>query len=183
MRLIFFVLLLFSLTAAGAAADQRDARLKPLFKALKSSSSEEEAQFIERQIWGIWSSHGRGDEIDLRFRRGLLLMNAGHVDEAIKMFSQIVEIDPDFAEAWNKRATLRYMKGDLAGSVRDIEHTLSLEPRHFGALSGLGLIYDEIDSVDGAIKAFTAALEINPHMVWIAERLATLKEKKAGAPL
>ena len=110
-------------------------------------------------------------------------MNAGRLEEATRIFSKIVEIDPDFAEAWNKRATLLYLTGDLAGSVRDIERTLSLEPRHFGALSGLGLIYEQIESADGAIKAFTAALEINPHMPWIVERLEALEEEQEGEPL
>ena len=142
-----------------------------------------EARPIERKIWSIWSQHSLDAEINLRFRRGVLLMNAGRLDQAIRVFSTILEADPTFAEAWNKRATLFYLTGDLAGSVRDIERTLALEPRHFGALSGLGLIYKKIESVDGAIKAFSAALEINPHMPRIVEHLDALQELKAGKPL
>ncbi|MEO9904451.1 tetratricopeptide repeat protein [Nisaea sp.] len=164
-------------------ADQTDTRLDPLFADLKSAASAAEARPIEREIWAIWSQHGSDAEIDLRFQRGVFLMNAGRLEQAIGIFRTILEVDPDFAEAWNKRATLLYLTGDLAGSVRDIERTLALEPRHFGALSGLGLIYEQIESADGAIKAFTAALEINPHMPWIVERLDALEELKAGKPL
>lgn len=164
-------------------ADQTDTRLDPLFADLKTASSTTDARYIEREIWAIWSQHGSDAEIDLRFQRGIFLMNAGRLEEASRIFSTIVEIDPDFAEAWNKRATLLYLMGDLPGSVRDIERTLALEPRHFGALSGLGLIYEQIESADGAIKAFSAALEINPHMPWIVERLDALEEQKAGKPL
>lgn len=178
--LLVLSILLFS--GSASVADQRDARLEPLFTALKSSSAQE-APFIERQIWSIWSRHGGDDEINMRFQRGVVLMNSGQIDRAIGIFSRIVEIDPDFAEAWNKRATLLYMSGDFSGSVRDIQRTLSLEPRHFGALSGLGLIYSELDSTEGAIKAFTAALEINPHMPWIEERLAVLEERRDGEAL
>lgn len=181
-RLIFAAL--FAICFAGPVrADQTDARLEPLFVELKTATSITDARYIEREIWEIWSTHGADAEIDLRFQRGVLLMNAGRLEEAIRIFSTIIEIDPEFAEAWNKRATLLYFTGDFAGSVRDIERTLALEPRHFGALSGLGLIYQQIDSADGAIKAFAAALEINPHMPWIAERLDALEEEKAGEPL
>ena len=171
------------LLSAPVAADQTDTRLEPLFAELKAAASITDARYIEREIWAIWSHHGSNAEIDLRFQRGVLLMNAGRLEEATRIFSKIVEIDPDFAEAWNKRATLLYLTGDLAGSVRDIERTLALEPRHFGALSGLGLIYEQIESADGAIKAFTAALEINPHMPWIVERLEALEEEQEGEPL
>lgn len=171
------------LIAAPVTADQTDTRLDPLFAELKTAASVTDARDIEREIWAIWSQHGSDAEIDLRFQRGILLMNAGRLEEAIRIFSMILEIDPEFSEAWNKRATLLYLTGDFSGSVRDIERTLALEPRHFGALSGLGLIYQHIESTDGAIKAFTAALEINPHMPWIVERLEALEEQKAGKPL
>ena len=169
--------------SSPVSADQTDMRLDPLFAALKSAASVAEARPIERKIWAIWSRHGLDAEINLRFQRGVLLMNVGRLEQAIRVFSTILEADPNFAEAWNKRATLLYLTGDLVGSVRDIERTLALEPRHFGALSGLGLIYKQIESADGAIKAFTAALEINPHMPGIMKHLDALQELKAGKPL
>ncbi|MBO6562340.1 MAG: tetratricopeptide repeat protein [Nisaea sp.] len=166
-----------------AMADQRDPRLDPLFEELKTAASVTDARYIEREIWGIWSEHGADVEAEMRFNEGLLLMNAGQLEQAIRLFSIVIDVAPEFAEAWNKRATLLYFTGDYAGSVRDIERTLALEPRHFGALSGLGLIYQQLESPDGAIKAFRAALDINPHMPHIKERLDMLMEAKAGKPL
>jgi len=183
MRNLVLAAILVLLSAAPAPADQTDARLDPLFAELKTATSETDARYIEREIWGIWSEHGADAEAEMRFREGLILMNAGQLEQAIRLFSIVIEVAPDFAEAWNKRATLLYFTGDYAGSVRDIERTLALEPRHFGALSGLGLIYQQLDSADGAIRAFRAALEINPHMPHIRERLDALLEEKAGKPL
>lgn len=183
MRCFRLAALAVFLLAAPAAADQRDPRLDPLFEGLKGATSVADARSIERQIWAIWSEHGGSAEIDLRFQSGMLLMNEGRLKEAISVFSTIIEADPEFAEAWNKRATLLYFTGDYSGSVRDIERTLALEPRHFGALSGLGLIYQEIESIDGAIKAFSAALAINPNMPHIQARLDALEQEKAGKPL
>lgn len=183
MRSFLLAAIVAFLTAFQAVADQRDPRLDPLFAELKTATSVTDARYIEREIWGIWSEHGADVEAEMRFNEGMLLMNAGHLERAIRMFSVVIDVAPDFAEAWNKRATLLYFTGDYAGSVRDIERTLALEPRHFGALSGLGLIYQQLESPDGAIKAFRAALEINPHMPHIKERLDTLTEEKAGKPL
>lgn len=183
MRSLLFAAISILLCSVGAQADQRDPRLDPLFEELKAAPSETDARYIEREIWGIWSEHGADVEAEMRFNEGLLLMNAGRLEQAIRLFSIVIEVAPEFAEAWNKRATLLYFTGDYAGSVRDIEQTLALEPRHFGALSGLGLIYQQLESPDGAIKAFQAALEINPHMPHIKERLDMLTEEKAGKPL
>lgn len=183
MRRLILAALFAIFFSAPVAADQTDTRLDSLFAELKSAASITDARYIEREIWAIWSQHGSDAEIDLRFQRGVMLMNAGRLKEAARVFSTILEVDPEFAEAWNKRATLLYLMGDVAGSVRDIERTLALEPRHFGALSGLGLIYEQIESADGAIKAFTAALEINPYMPWIAERLEALEAQLEGEPL
>lgn len=183
MRNLLLVALILLSCAAPAAADQNDPRLDPLFEELKTVTSVTDARYIEREIWGIWLELDADVEAEMRFNEGLLLMNAGQLEHAIRIFSTVIEVVPDFAEAWNKRATLLYFTGDFAGSVRDIERTLALEPRHFGALSGLGLIYQQLESPDGAIKAFTAALEINPNMPHIRERLDALKEEKAGKPL
>ncbi|WP_051285087.1 tetratricopeptide repeat protein [Nisaea denitrificans] len=183
MRRLILAALFAIFLSSPVSADQTDTRLDPLFAELKAAASITDALYVERQIWAIWSQHGSDAEIDLRFQRGILLMNAGRLEEAARIFSTIVEIDPEFSEAWNKRATLLYLMGDVVGSVRDIERTLALEPRHFGALSGLGLIYEQIESADGAIRAFTAALEINPHMPWIVERLEALEKLREGEPL
>jgi tetratricopeptide (TPR) repeat protein len=90
---------------------------------------------------------------------------------------------PSFAEGWNKRATVYYLMGDFKASVGDIEHTLELEPRHFGALSGLGLIYMNMGKDQAALRAFRKTLEINPHLPAIRERADELAKKLKGEPI
>ncbi|MFQ5902310.1 MAG: tetratricopeptide repeat protein [Candidatus Binatia bacterium] len=91
-------------------------------------------------------------------------MSRRNYEEALVSFNKVVEADPDFAEGWNKRATVYYLMGEFVASVRDIERTLTLEPRHFGALSGLGLIYLALGEDRLALEAFEAALKVNPHL-------------------
>jgi tetratricopeptide (TPR) repeat protein len=91
-----------------------------------------------------------------------------------------VRLDPNFAEGWNKRATVYYMMGDFDASVADIQKTLTLEPRHFGALSGLGLIYDALDKPAAAVKVWQKALEINPHMQSIRHRIEEIQAEEKG---
>ncbi len=96
--------------------------------------------------------------------QGIEAMSRGNYEAALSAFSRVVEAEPDFAEGWNKRATVYYLMGDFGASVRDVERTLTLEPRHFGALSGLGLIYLVVGEDLPALKAFEAALEVNPYL-------------------
>lgn len=167
---------------APAAADQSDPRLDDLFAGLKATGNPREAQEIEQMIWFIWSRTSSAGA-SLMLRQGTQYMNEGRNDEAEANFDAVVELAPKFAEGWNKRATVRYLKGDYQGSIEDIKRTLALEKRHFGALSGLGLIYDSLNEKKAAIEAFRAALEINPHMDSISERLKELVKEVEGIEL
>jgi len=161
----FIAGLVFSLGAAGfALADQNDSRLDGLFTALAAAADAREAGPLEARIWQIWSET-ENPEINALFSRGRTAMETGRMDEAVRLFSQIIELQPTFAEAWNKRATVFYLQAKLAESVVDIERTLALEPRHFGAISGLGLIFLARDDARGALQAFEQVLEINPQSV------------------
>jgi tetratricopeptide (TPR) repeat protein len=179
------MLLLFLAAAAVAApagADQNDPRLDGLFARLKATNDPGEAHQIEQTIWFIWSRSASAGA-SLMLRQGTQYMNEGKHEAAQDNFDAVVELAPDFAEGWNKRATVRFLRGDYEGSIEDIKHTLALEMRHFGALSGLGLIYDSLDEKKAALEAFRAALEINPHMESIRNRAKELAKEVEGLKL
>lgn len=165
----------------GAHGDQQDARLNGLFERLRSTPSDSEGKALEQRIWHIWSEAG-DPQIDLLLQEGVLAMSAADFQAALERFDLMVEQAPDFAEGWNKRATLHYMMGNFRASVLDIQRTLDLEPRHFGALSGLGLIYDAVDQPAAALRSFEAAVAINPHLESIEHRIIELRRQLAGRP-
>lgn len=168
--------------AVPAAADQKDERLNKLFERLAVAPDESEAHTIEMAIWSLWSQP-KTASVKVLLRTGIQDMEAGNHESAQRNFTAAIELEPEFAEAWNKRATVRYMMGDYTGSIEDIKHTLALEARHFGALSGLGIIYDSMDQKRAAIEAFRAALEIHPHLSGIRERLKLLVLEVEGRKL
>lgn len=168
--------------AAPAMADQKDERLNRLFEKLAAAPDDTQAHAVEMAIWNVWMQP-KTASVKVLLRTGIQDMEEGKNEAAEQNFSAAIELEPEFAEAWNKRATVRYQMGDYAGSIKDIEHTLSLESRHFGALSGLGLIYDALDQKRAAIEAFRAALEINPHMPTIRERMKRLVLEVEGRKL
>ena len=174
-------LALVGMAPDAVRSDQRDARLDPLFARLQSTPSDQEAQAIEQRIWLIWSEAG-DPQIDLLLQEGVLAMSQARYPVALERFDRTVAQAPGFAEGWNKRATLHYLMGDFRASVLDIQRTLDLEPRHFGALSGLGLIYDALDRPAAALRSFEAAFTINPHLQSIELRIIELRRQLAGRP-
>jgi tetratricopeptide (TPR) repeat protein len=166
---------------AAAEADQTDERLPGLFDRLKSSGSDDEARTVETSIWQIWSA-GPDREADTLMLRGLRAMSEDHQDQALSVFNEMVQLKPDFAEGWNKRATVYFLMGDFESSVADIERTLALEPHHFGALSGLGQIYLALDRKEAALKAFEAALAIDPHLIGAKAAVRSIKKQLEGDP-
>lgn len=183
--LLRIVLCVFGLAATGAmpaAADQTDSRLDALFRQLRVAPDAAISHRIEAQVWLIWSrSKMVGTRIVLR--EGLAAMEEKDYEKALARFDAVVELEPEFAEGWNRRATVLYLMGDYAGSVKDIERTLSLESRHFGALSGLGMIYESLDQKEPALKAFRAALEIHPNLESIQARVRELTKEVEGREL
>jgi tetratricopeptide (TPR) repeat protein len=146
-----------------ASADQTDPRLAPLFDILKTTRNPIEAQVAEHEIWSLWMTSNE-ETVNLLMIRGVDALSADDLKTAFKVFTEMVEIAPDFAEGWNKRATVLYMLGAYPESIADIDRTLELEPRHFGALSGLGLCNAELEHDEAALDAFERALTVNPHM-------------------
>ncbi|MHA1107983.1 MAG: tetratricopeptide repeat protein [Alphaproteobacteria bacterium] len=161
------------------AASHKDPRLGPLFDQLKEAMSSTEADPIEQSIWRIWSNSG-DMEVDTLMAKGIVAMARERFEDARDVFDEIVRMAPEFAEGWNKRATLNYLTGDFKASVADVEKTLMLEPRHFGALSGLGLISLAIGEDERALEAFEAVLAIHPRMSVADSHIRGLREKLHG---
>ena len=156
-----------------AFARQDDPKLDELFKQLAETENFEEAKVIEGSIWKIWLTSG-SDTVDFLMLQGISYMSRGEFTKAISLFSTVIKIDPEFSEGWNKRATVLFLVGEYDSSIEDIGRTLELEPRHFGALSGLGQIYDIQESESGALSAYEKAVEINPHLPSVKARLDQL---------
>ena len=120
-------------------------------------------------IWDIWYL-AKDEETQMIFDKGIQFMDNGDFDTAIKLFSETIESSPDFAEAWNKRATVYFMMGDFDKSMQDIIKTLELEPRHFGALDGMGLIFIHQGQFQQAIDVYDKMLEIFPFSLKTMEK-------------
>lgn len=162
-------------------ADQRDPALAPLFERLKAADAVE-GPLIEDQIWAIWFRHPDRVVASL-LDEGVVLMSRRRWAEALDRFDQIVRLAPDFAEGWNKRATAHYLLGDLERSVLDIQRTLALEPRHFGALAGLGQVYLRLDRPAASLQALEAALRINPTMAGVRRLVEELHARIDGSDI
>ncbi|HWU39569.1 MAG TPA: tetratricopeptide repeat protein [Candidatus Acidoferrum sp.] len=132
-------------------------------------------RLAEQSLWQVWSRSGDPD-VDALFQQGLEQMNQRDFDEAIETFSQIIQKKPDFAEGWNKRATLYYLVGEYEKSVADCEEVIRRNPAHFGALSGFGLNYLQLGKPEQALDYFQRALAVNPNLHQIEAGVEELKQ-------
>ena len=181
--IIFLATAMLLLAYAPANADQTDPKLDKLFAAFQTSLSNANAASLEREIWAIWTRYPDDQAINRQMDRAIKMMNAGRLDDAEAMFSAIISREPAFAEAWNKRATVRFFRGDDAGSANDILQVIKLEPRHFGALSGLGMIQVRAGDFQGALQADRAAQRINPCLPNIEVIIDRLGQRLKGRAL
>lgn len=183
-RIAASIFIISCTVTVAALADQDDQRLDGLFLRLQTTENPTEARTLESLIWTIWFVYdGDSREVAGLMRNGAAAMNVRNFDRAEVLLTRVTELAPDFAEGWNRRATARFLAGDFSGSVADIQRTLQLEPRHFGALSGLGAIYTELDDPDRALAAFEAALEIHPHLPGARANVQHLRELLDGDPV
>ena len=150
-----------------------------LFGALKAAPDEASAKHVEARIWALWLQTP-SDTAALLMLRAKAAMDARQMDVAQKLLDAVVKLRPDYVEGWNRRATLYYLRNDYAHSLEDIEQVLIREPRHFGALAGLGMIMQDIGDEKRALDAFRKALAINPHLEKVPELVKTLSEKVEG---
>ena len=157
----------------------RTKNLDFLFGALKAAPDEASAKHVEARIWAIWIQTP-SDTASLLMARAKTAVDAKKIDIAIKLLDSVIKLRPDYIEAWNRRATLYYMQNDYGRSLADIREVLIREPRHFGALAGLGMIMQEVGDEKRALEAYRKALAVNPHLEKIPEQVKALTEKVEG---
>ena len=161
LSLYVFLVLMFCGNVLAESKD-RDIRLNQLFEQLKKSNNASLAFEIEMKIWNIWSTHPTHDSLTQSLAKGSGLISKGELEAAYKIFSTIIESAPDWAEGWNKRATVLYLMGRYQESLKDIDEVLKLESRHFGALSGQGLVQTKLKNYEKAIESYQAVQKIYP---------------------
>ena len=160
-------------------ADQTDKRLNYLFEKLIIAENDIEINKITNQIWKIWNEID-DPKVTRLFETGVQMISLGFYKRSIDYFDKVIISKPNFAEAWNKRATAHFMMGNFDLSMEDISQTLQLEPRHFGALDGMGLIFIHLNEHEKAIEIYDKMLEIFPNSIGTKlkkEKLLSLSTK------
>ena len=154
------LILLFFFLQTFVQADQKN--LDQLFQKLKSENNQSIARSIEDKIWNLWTTHNSDNSLTQMMSYGTILMNNRNYDEANRIFTKIIKADPNWAEAWNKRATVYYYQKKYKLSQSDIDKVIELENRHFGALSGQGMVQIKLDNLEKALDSYKKVLEIYP---------------------
>ena len=163
MKKLFLVILFYLFSQVSSLANERDIRLNQLFNELKVNKSKV-AYIIEQEIWTLWNTHPTNEKLTARLEEGSQLVRDQNYLKAKDIFSEIINLDQSWAEAWNKRATVLYMLGEFKKSQDDIDQVLALEQRHFGALAGQGLVNIQLKNYEKAIRSYKQAQEIYPSM-------------------
>ena len=171
---IFIISISILFASKIAIADQNDPRLNNLFKKLNETENQDEIRDLISDIWNIWYEVDDPKVIEY-FEKGIQAMNIRNYPLAIRFFNNLIEEDPNFAEGWNKRATVHFMMGNFDESMQDIIKTLELEPRHFGALDGMGLIFIHQGQFQQAIDVYDKMLEIFPFSVKTIDKKERIK--------
>ena len=135
---------------------------------------EDTREAAEAALWAVWSRSGN-TRVDTLFKKGVNQMNSAGADEAIATFTEVIRIKPDFAEGWNKRATVLFFQKRYAESLADCGEVIKRNPNHFGALSGYGQIYTQLKEWDKALEYFERALAVNPNMEGVAVNIEALR--------
>ena len=157
-----FLLLAVQVALSDGRSSINDEELGLLFSQLLEIQSSSEADEITLKIWEIWTNDAETEFGQSTMLEGVSLMNRNSLVAAEELFSELIRVSPDYIEAWNKRATVRYMMGQLENSLNDVYVVLSKEPKHFGAMSGLGLIMIQREDFEGALSAYKKLIAIHP---------------------
>ena len=163
MKKLFLIILFSLLSLVSSFANDRDIRLNQLFNELKANQSKV-AFIIEQEIWALWSTHPTNQKLTAKLEEGSQFVRDQNYLKAKDIFTEVINLDQSWAEAWNKRATVLYILGDFQKSQDDIEKVLALEQRHFGALAGQGLVNIQLKNYEKAIRSYEQAQEIYPAM-------------------
>ena len=163
MKKIIILLYLLTLCLTSIKANEIDKKLDQLFNDLLISNDTSSTE-IEQKIWKVWSTHPDNKKLTVMLSQGSDAVNNNQLIKAIDIFTNVINQDPTWAEAWNKRATVLYMIGEYQKSQNDINKVLELEKRHFGALAGQGLVNIKLKNYEKAIKSYKKALKIYPTM-------------------
>ena len=164
MKKIFYIFIFLLFSNNIYAAQDREEELNKLFNQLKNTYNNLSAKEIESKIWKLWTTHPSEQTLTDLLEKGSYYMSQNQLTSAHNVFSKAIELDPNWAEAWNKRATVLYMIGEYQESQNDIDKVLSLEQRHFGALAGQGLVNIKLKNYEKAIESYEKAQEIYPAM-------------------
>ena len=163
MKKFFLILLIYFLSQLSSLSDERDNKLNQLFIELKVNQSND-AFIVEQEIWKLWSTHPTDMKLTARLEEGAQFVRTQQLSKAIEIFTEVIKLDQNWAEAWNKRATVFYMMGKFKQSQEDIDKVLALEARHFGALAGQGLVNIQLKNYEKAILSYQQVKEIYPSM-------------------
>ncbi len=173
--------LLAPVATPASANDSRETTLDLLFDRL-AVAGDRDWEKIQNEILNIWYESG-SDTHDLLLARAQKAMEMEDYETAIVHLNDLVRLAPDFPEGWNLRATARFQQGEYGYALYDIGRTLALEPRHFGALSGLGIILDRMGDKEGALRAFERAIELHPNLPGADEGARALRPVVDGMRL
>jgi len=157
-----FILFLFIFSFISSAQSSQKNILNNLFDQLQTTNNSKSAALLEKKIWSIWNEHPNDFKLTEKLEFGKELMQYGDYNYALKVFSNILENDPKWSEAWNKRATVYFLMSQFKNSLDDIDKVLNIEPRHFGALSGQARIYIKLQKYEKAIESIERALKFYP---------------------
>ena len=158
-KIIYILISLFSILISSHSISDE---LNVLFLKLKNADNFSEAAKVEKKIWNIWITNGSNKKNNLEMNKGIIFLNNGNLKNALKVFLNLSKVEPDWAEPFNKVATIKFLQKDYLTSIKYIKLTLKKERRHFGAISGLAQINLRLGRFENALKNIDQALKIHP---------------------
>ncbi len=164
MKQIFYIFIFLFYSCLTYAQDNQKKQIDNLFNQLKTASNYEDSKKIESKIWELWTTHPSENSLTALLADGSFYMSQNKLETAYETFTKTIELDSNWAEAWNKRATVLYLMGNYESSQADINKVLELEKRHFGALSGQGLVQTALKNYQKAIDSYIEAHKVHPNM-------------------